>query len=139
MRERIEHEGLVSGIQGDRVHVLIEQTSACAACHAKSMCVSSDKSDKIIEAIGGNQEFTIGEKVMVIGQRSLGLKAVLLAYVLPFIIILTALFVFDIFFDNELIIGTCSLGSLLPYFLLLRLMRNQLQAKFQFYVIKRDF
>lgn len=136
MSERIEHFGVVSGIQGDRVLVHIEQTSACAGCHAKSVCISSDKSEKIIEAIGANQEFSVGEKVMIIGQKSVGFKAVLFAYIFPFVIIILSLFLFDMFFESELIVGTLSLFSLIPYFLLLRVMRKQLQSKFQFFAVK---
>ena len=79
----------------------------------------------------------IGDSVTIIGQKSLGIQAVLLAYVLPFVLIVAILFVANIFTTNELVIGTCALTSLIPYFIVLRLMRNKIQAKFQFYAIKK--
>jgi sigma-E factor negative regulatory protein RseC len=79
----------------------------------------------------------IGDQVTVIGQKSLGIQAILLAYVLPFVLIVVILFFANIFTTNELVIGTCALASLIPYFAVLRLMRNKIQAKFQFYAIKK--
>ena len=64
------------------------------------------------------------------------MQAILLAYVLPFILIVAVLFITNIFTTNEIIIGTSALASLIPYFIALRFIREKIQAKFQFYAIK---
>ena len=136
MTNTIEHQGVIISIDGNIAHVKIEQTSACASCHVKSVCGASEKSEKIIDANIIDDTLTIGDQVTIIGQKSLGLLAILLAYILPFVVIVAILFVANIFTTNELIIGTCALASLIPYFAILRLVRNKIQAKFQFYAIK---
>ena len=138
MQNTIEHQGIIIDIDGKLAHVKIEQTSACASCHVKSVCGASDKSEKIIDANIMDKSLKVGDQVTIIGQKSLGIQAVLLAYVLPFIVIIATLFIANIFTTNELIIGTCALASLIPYFIVLRLMRNKIQAKFQFYAIKKE-
>ena len=138
MQNTIEHQGIIIDIDGKLAHVKIEQTSACASCHVKSVCGASDKSEKIIDANIMDKNLKVGDQVTIIGQKSLGIQAVLLAYILPFIVIIATLFIANIFTTNELIIGTCALASLIPYFVVLRLMRNKIQAKFQFYAIKKE-
>ena len=137
MQNTIEHQGVIISIDGKVAHVKIEQTSACASCHVKSVCGASEKSEKIVDANIIDASLKVGDQVTVIGQKSLGIQAVLLAYVLPFIVIVSMLFIVNIFTTNELVIGTCALASLIPYFAILRLMRNKIQAKFQFYAIKK--
>lgn len=137
MQNTIEHQGVIISIDGKVAHVKIEQTSACASCHVKSVCGASEKSEKIVDANIIDASLKVGDQAIVIGQKSLGIQAVLLAYVLPFIVIVSMLFIVNIFTTNELVIGTCALASLIPYFAILRLMRNKIQAKFQFYAIKK--
>ena len=137
MTNTIEHQGIIIDIDNNIAHVKIEQTSACASCHVKTMCGASEKSEKIIDAHIADNTLKIGDQVTIIGQKSLGFQAILLAYVLPFVVIVVALFIVNIFTTNEMIMGTCALAALVPYFAILRLMRNKIQAKFQFYAIKR--
>ena len=136
MINTIEHQGIIISIDDSVAHVKIEQTSACASCHVKTVCGASEKTEKIIDAHIVDDTLEIGDSVTIIGQKSLGIRAVLLAYVLPFVLIVAILFVANILTTNELVIGTCALTSLIPYFIVLRLMRNKIQAKFQFYAIK---
>ena len=136
MTNTIEHQGVIIAIDNNIAHVKIEQTSACASCHAKGICGASEKTEKIIDAHITDDTLKIGDQVTIIGQKSLGFQAILLAYVLPFAQIIGILFIVNIFTDNEIIIGTCALASLIPYFAILRLMRNKIQAKFQFYATK---
>lgn len=137
MTNTIEHQGIIVSIDNNIAHVRIEQTSACASCHVKEMCGASEKTEKIIDAHIVDNTLKIGDQVTIIGQKSLGIQAILLAYVLPFVVIVAALFIVNIFTTNEVIMGTCALASLIPYFAVLRLMRNKIQTKFQFYAIKK--
>lgn len=138
MQNTIEHQGVIISKDDKIARVKIEQTSACASCHVKSVCGASDKSEKIIDANIMDDTLKVGDQVTIIGQKSLGFQAILLAYILPFIVIIATLFITNIFTTNEIIIGTCALASLIPYFIVLRLMRNKIQAKFQFYAIKKN-
>ena len=136
MTNTIEHQGFIVEINNNIAHVRIEQTSACASCHVKSVCGASEKTEKIIDAHIADNTLKVGDQVTIIGQKSLGFQAIILAYILPFVVIVASLFIVNIFTTNEVIIGTCALASLIPYFAILRLMQNKIQAKFQFYAIK---
>ncbi len=138
MTNTIEHQGFIIEINNNIAHVRIEQTSACASCHVKSVCGASEKTEKIIDAHIADNTLKVGDQVTIIGQKSLGFQAIILAYILPFVVIITSLFIVNIFTTNEVVIGTCALATLIPYFAILRLMRNKIQAKFQFYAIKKD-
>lgn len=138
MTNTIEHQGFIIEINNNIAHVRIEQTSACASCHVKSVCGASEKTEKIIDAHIADNTLKVGDQVTIIGQKSLGFQAIILAYILPFVVIIASLFIANIFTTNEVVIGTCALATLIPYFAILRLMRNKIQAKFQFYAIKKD-
>ncbi len=51
MSQIIEHEGVVTGLEGKKAFIKIEQTSACSGCHAKTFCTASDKTEKIEEKL----------------------------------------------------------------------------------------
>lgn len=136
MADNIEHRGVVVEVNGKSVKVRIEQLSACAACHVRSLCMASDKSEKIVDAavVAGN--FSVGEEVVVVGHKQLGVVAVVLAYIVPFLLIVATLFFSSLFVDEEWIVGSLSLLVLAPYLVALRLMNNKIKAKFRFYVSK---
>ena len=138
MSQIIEHEGVVTGLEGKKAFIKIEQTSACSGCHAKTFCTASDKTEKIIEATVVDNSLQLGDIAVVYGQKSIGVVAVLLAYVFPFCIIILSLFIFNFFLDSELLVGTLSLSVLLPYLLFLLFFRKKINAKFHFYASKKE-
>ena len=73
--------------------VCIEQQSACSACHARSACLASDKKEKLIEVKGESRQFAPGEEVMVVAQSSSGMQAVALAFAVPFVLVVAAVFI----------------------------------------------
>ena len=135
MSQIIEHTGKIQHITGNQVQVLITQNSACSACHAKSACTAADSAEKIVDALScDSSSLKTGDDIIVYAQHSLGLKAVLLAFVVPFMLILTALFGLRYFTDNEALSGTIALATLIPYYIILLFFKEKLKAKFQFYV-----
>ncbi len=138
IKNRIEHEGVVLSADTQKAKVLIEQTSACAGCHAKGACTAFDKDEKIIDALVlTDQTFHIGERVMIVGQRSIGVQAVLMAFVVPFVLIIAVLAIVLAIAGNELYAALGGLLVLLPYYLLIYLMRERIQREFKFYVEKK--
>lgn len=130
----IEHTGKVVATGNGVLLVQVEQVSACAACHAKGLCTASERADKVIEVVT-DEQYEVGERVMLFGQSSMGLKAVLLAYVLPFVLIVAVLALMQQVV-NEAVAGIVALGTLIPYFFVLRCCRHMLQRKFTFKVMK---
>ena len=127
----IKHLGIVENIQGSHLSVRIVQTSACAACSAKGHCSSADSKDKIIDIIDtAASSYRVGEKVMVIGETSMGMMAVVLAFIIPFILLIFSLFLFMALMENELYSALLSLAILIPYYFILWLNKTRLKQKF---------
>ena len=132
----IKHLGIVENIQGSHLSVRIVQTSACAACAAcgaKGHCSSADSKDKIIDIIDtAASSYQVGEKVMVVGETSMGMMAVLLAFVLPFVLLIFSLFLLMALMGNELYAALLSLAVLIPYYFVLWLNKTRLKQQFSF-------
>ena len=125
----IKHLGIVENIQGSHLSVRIVQTSACAACSAKGHCSSADSKDKIIDIIDtAASSYQVGEKVMVVGETSMGMMAVLLAFVL----LIFSLFLLMALIENELYVALLSLAVLIPYYFVLWLNKTRLKQQFSF-------
>ena len=124
----IKHLGIVENIQGSHLSVRIVQTSACAACSAKGHCSSADSKDKIIDIIDtAASSYQVGEKVMVVGETSMGMMAVVLAFVLPFVLLIFSLFLLMALVENELYAALLSLAVLIPYYFVLWLNKTRLK------------
>lgn len=136
MSGNIYHAGVVDRIEDGVVYVRIVQQSACAACHAKSMCNASESKEKIIEVEDHSGAYQIGEHVTVWGQTSLGLQAVFLAFVAPLLIVLLALIVGTELQWREVVTASVGLLVLVPYYLILYKMKNRLKKRFVFKLVK---
>lgn len=134
MSQLIEHSGFIEQINGKHIKVQILQESACSGCHAKGACSAADMTDKFVDVESEDTDLKVGQMVTLYGQSSIGLFAVLLAFVLPFLIILFTLFILNDKIDNEVISGTIALGMLLPYFFILSLFNKKLKSKLKFYL-----
>ena len=107
----IKHLGIVENIQGSHLSVRIVQTSACAACSVKGHCSSADSKDKIIDIIDtAAASYQVGENVMVVGETSMGMQAVALAFIIPFVLLIFTLFLFMALIENELYAALLSLA-----------------------------
>lgn len=134
MVTNIKHLGIVENINGSRLKVKIVQSSACSACSVKGHCSASETKEKIIDVYNKNNvPCQVGERVMIVGTTSMGMKAVLLAFVLPFIVLLLALIIsLKLTGGDEAVSALVSLGILVPYYLIIYICRNRLSRSFMF-------
>jgi len=133
----IEHSGVISKITEQTVEVTILTRSACASCFAKTSCNISEEKEKIINVPRRiDEEYALGEDVNVFYKQSLGFKAVTLAYIIPFLLVITALIITQTISENEVIAGTASLSILVPYYIILYFSRNKLIHTFAFSIKK---
>jgi len=135
MANTIRHQGVVEEIDGSHLRVRIIQTSACASCSIKGHCSSADTKEKLIDVSDARAaSFQPGDRVWVMGELSMGMMAVLLAFVLPFFVLLISLFVFMAVWNDELWSAIGSLALLVPYYGILWLNRARMKKKFSFTV-----
>ena len=134
MTDTIKHQGIVENISGAHLQVRIVQTSACAACSVKGHCTSADAKEKLIDVIDMAAAETCrpGDRVWVTGQLSMGVMAVMLAFVVPFLLLVVSLFVFMAFLNDELSAALISLSLLVPYYFVLWLNKSRLGKRFSF-------
>ena len=130
----VEQKGIVIKKQEDKVIVKIEQKSTCSSCHARGACTSLDKKDKEIEIKSKDTaNYNIGDEVIITISTKLGMKAVLIAFVLPLILIVLALFLsIKIFSLSQSLSALISLLVLSAYYFLLYKQNLFLSKQFNF-------
>ena len=130
--ELIRHNGIVTRIDGEKATVEITQSSACASCKAQSMCMSSEHQQKQVEAVMATP-MNIGDMVEVTVRERLAWRAVLLAYILPFIVMVAVIAVLDFTTEwSEAVVGTLSLCAIALYYIGLGVFKHRLQRQFSF-------
>lgn len=132
MEERVLHDAVVQQISADKITVVIVNASACASCHAKGACLTSDMVEKEIEIVRFSGEYHEGQHVNIVGSHSLGLKAAFYGYLLPFMMVLATLLISISFTKSEGLAGLLALAALVPYYGILYFFKNQLKRSFEF-------
>ncbi|MDR0429804.1 MAG: SoxR reducing system RseC family protein [Tannerellaceae bacterium] len=138
MKDTTNHSGVVEKIDGHSVYVKIVQQSACAECHAQSMCMAADKKEKIIEIPDYSGTFHLNESVMVCGQTSMGLQAVFIAFVIPLLLVVCTIVLSTSINWSESVSALTGLVLLLPYYGILYLFRDKLKKQFIFTLKKTE-
>ena len=117
-KEKIEHEGIVKNVSADTLEInIISRSATITVQHPQG-------------------EFKAGEKVMVYASLNNAFYSVLLAYILPSILIITAIFFIEKSGCTELVAAVSSLSLLAFYFFILYLFRRKISKKIKFNVEK---
>lgn len=126
--------GVVVESEGEKVVVRIEQMSACAGCHSRDFCSSSDKKEKEIEVHTSQADrYAKGDRVKVGITTKLGFKAVLLAFLLPFAVLMLAMVSsLQIAGLDEAVSCLIALLATAVYYLVLYRYRRKIQKQFIF-------
>ncbi len=74
----------------------------------------------------------VGDHVEVLLTERLGWKAVLLAYIMPFVVMMLVIALLGLWLSNEVLVGTLSLGAVAIYYFILSFFRSKLQKQFSF-------
>ncbi len=131
--ETISHEGIVTKITDEVLEIKILAQSACAACHAKSACGMGEQAEKILTVPKPEgQEFQLSQKVNVVMAINQGNKAAVLAYLIPIILLLAALFISLGLGLNEGLSALIGIAVLVPYYMILYTQRNKLKRRFEY-------
>ena len=136
----IKHDGIIIALNEDGTALVrIVQTSACAACKAKAMCASAESAEKEMTVVLlGDEQWALGNEVEVMVQQKMGWKAVVLAYLLPFFVMLAVMLIGNtIWAVREEILGTVALCAMAMYYLVLGLFKDKLQKEFSFTARKK--
>ena len=133
MSNKIKHAGVVDGVEGECVRVRILQSSACSVCKVAAHCNASETKEKIIDVMDADaSHYQKGDQVMVVADTAVGFRASLYGYLLPLILMVVTLVGVLAATHSEGLAALSALGILMPYYVLLFLMRNKLRNRLSF-------
>ncbi len=127
----IEHTGIVQECDNKSVVIKIQSLSPCSGCHAEGVCSMSGMEEKKV-IVPGSWNVSPGDNVTVLMKKSTGYTAVLLGYVLPLVLLVSALIILTGMPVSELTAGLFSISVLIPYYFIIWLIRKRLTNKFTF-------
>lgn len=147
MNDEVRHEGIIDSINGEHITVRITQTSACLHCKIAGHCNSADSKEKLVDVWEKDtSRYELGQKVTVVIGSKIGLKAVMLAFVLPVIISIIAIAITlnvtdsqGAFNNDELMqqaaAALAGIMVFIIYYVGLYFFRGSLQEKFKFRIL----
>ena len=134
-KNEIAHLGRILEIDRDFTTVQIIVSSACSACHAKSLCGMSEDEEKVIMVpTDPYSEYKVGDEVKVKTKMTMGLKAVWISYVIPLAVLMILILSLSSVIGNELLVGLLAIGGVALYYFCIWLLRGRLQNEFVFYI-----
>ena len=133
MSYKISHPGVVDSIEGDCVKVRIVQTSACAACKVAAHCNASESKEKLVDVFGcDTAKYATGQEVVVSASREVANRAILLGFGLPLLLLIGVLLMVLRWTGDEGMAAMASLGALVPYYIVLWLLRDSIRQQVSF-------
>jgi len=133
MSDKISHLGVVDSIEGDCVKVRIVQTSACAACKVAAHCNASESKEKMVDVICcDTAKYTTGQNVVVSASREVANRALLLGFGIPLLLLIGVLLIVLRWTGDEGMAALASLGVLVPYYIILWLLRDSIRQQVSF-------
>lgn len=134
--ETIRHEGTVLSVADGHARVRIVQASGCAGCQVRQMCMSADTRVKEVDCLVEGAPLQVGDEVNVTETQQMAWRAVLLAYVLPLVVMLTVVVALTHYMGSEVWAAVVALVALAVYYLVLSQFAGRLQRKFTFVACK---
>lgn len=134
MSNRIKHSGIIDAIDESYVRVRILQTSACAQCKIAGHCNSSESKEKIVDVYGVPDvaRLNVGDEVTVTASARVAASALLVGFGIPFIVLVTVIFVVFGLTRDEPLAALCGLVALILYYGAAWFFRESLRAKMAF-------
>ena len=120
---------------------LVQRSSKAQSAVQDGSKLSSEKTttlNNIEQSLNNVEQYKLGDTVEVMVQQKMGWKAVVLAYLLPFFVMLAVMFIGNaIWAVREEILGTVALCAMAMYYLVLGMFKDKLQKEFSFTAKKK--
>ncbi len=114
--ESIVHNGRIRKVENGIASVSFVRSSGCGGCSIRSGCGMAESADAIVEVPLRGRDFREGETVTIHASATKGYLAILLAYCVPFVLVIATLIVAISFGVSESLAGMISLATLIPYY-----------------------
>lgn len=133
MREEVSHKGKVVKMTPQLTTVAFLQQGACSGCHAAAYCGMGDMAEKLVELpTNPYAGYGVGDEVEVVLKATMGLKAVVLAYFLPLVVLLAVILGLIALGTGEVPAALAGLAAVGVYYLLLYILRGKLRNEYIF-------
>ena len=135
MSNQISHSGIIDSITDGVAHVRIVQSSACSSCKVASYCSSAESKEKMIDVrCPDMSRYSVGQPVTVMAAQAVGMKAVVLAFIVPTIVLLATIMACVGNGVSDGIAALAGIAALVPYYFILYLNRKRLENILTFYL-----
>ena len=132
-KEEVRHGGKVIAMTPQLTSVRIVSHSSCGECHAAGLCGMAELSEKVIQVpTDPFASYAVGDDVEVVLAAEMGLKAVLLAYFLPLVVLLGMVLGLMALGMGEVAAGLSGFAAVGVYYLVLWLLRGRLRNQYVF-------
>lgn len=131
-KRTVRQSATVVRVSDREIEVEVCRPEACAACKARSVCSEGGTSGgegRRMTLVNDGQGYAVGERITLAMRRSTGLKAVVIAYLVPVFVIIGALLAFQAAQVRDTIAAVATLGVVGLYFLVVRLLRGRLERQ----------
>ena len=134
MENQIRHDGIVESVENGHVRVRIVQTSACAGCKVAAHCHTSEAKEKLVDVHvdKDTSRWHVGQQVIVTAQSSMASKALLIGFGFPLVLMLAVLVVLNTAGCGEGMTALLMLGVLIPYYIIVWLLRQHIARTISF-------
>ena len=133
--EEITHKGRIVAIDPEITTIEIISEAACASCHAKGLCGLGEQQVKQVQVrTSAWTPRQVGDEVEVVLKKSMGYKAVFIAYGLPLVVLFVALMVLNSLGLGELYAGLGAIGAVILCYFVLFLFRNKISKDYSFFL-----
>lgn len=132
------HKGLIRSIDDGSIEIGVIPPVACSSCELSSSCEISNDEEKLITVNSVDDLYNVGDEVQLIYTDKLSTKAMLIVYIMPLLVLLSALLITRMFSSSELIIGLVMLASLPLYFLLFKVFAKKINKEFAFKIQSKE-
>jgi sigma-E factor negative regulatory protein RseC len=126
VKETVRQSATVLRVEASTIEVEVCRPEACAACKARGVCSEGGGAGKRMTLVNDGQGYAVGERITLVLRRSAGLKAVVIAYLVPVFLIVGALLAFQAAQVRDTVAALATLGMVGLYFLSVRLLRGRI-------------
>ncbi|MEM5948622.1 SoxR reducing system RseC family protein [Spirochaetia bacterium 38H-sp] len=126
---KLSHVAKVVSIEGDKIRISMYRSGMCAHCAAKGACsvMDSNEQEMLVKNPGN---LRVGDMVKLVISSSTGWKAMIVAFVVPFLLMFAGILIASSLGASEGVSAVAGLGSLALYYAILALFKKRIDRTF---------
>lgn len=130
-----KHEAVVTKLLNNKQMIVdIARTSACESCSMSGGCGVSSESPKNSFEVENTVNAKIGDSIIITMQQDKLYKSAAIVYILPLLAMLAVALIVETIFHKEIYTAVSSLGTLVMYFISLKLFMKNKKSDLQVYI-----